>query len=511
MAEFMVASVFSDSMVLQRQKNIRVFGKGMSGEKVEVALDANRVETRIKDGHWQAVLPPMEAKEDCIMTITCGENKIVFRDIAIGEVWLAGGQSNMELEVRTCAECKEILEQDKDIHVRYYFTEKNQIKDAHFYEAERNSRWYRFGTEDVKRWSAVAYLFARKLSKELGVTVGIIGCNWGGTSASCWVDKDSLRTDNELNIYNEEYEKAIEGKTEEEQIKEYDEYAEYQAGFDQRIQKLYAENPNISWNDAQKICGPNKYPGPMNLKNPNRPGGLYECMLKRVMPYTLRGFIFYQGESDENKAELYYKLHCHLIEQWRTDWDDETLPFLFVQLPMNRYENDPDWKNWCLIRENQMRTYETVKNTGIAVILDCGEFNEIHPKVKTPVGERLALQALCHVYKKIEEESAFGPVYKDCIYQKDGIWLQFQYAEDGLVQKDSQLMFEIAGEDKQYIDAKAKIEGDKIFVWAEGLDNPRYARYCWSNYCDVTIFGKNGIPLAPFRTSRNDGFVVAKE
>lgn len=511
MNQFKVASVFSTSMVLQRQKNIRVFGKGENGKIVTVTLDNSQAETTIVKDRWQVILPPMEAKENCTMTITCGKEQITFDDIAIGEVWLAGGQSNMELEVQTCAESKEILEQDKDSNVRYYYTEKNQIKDAHFYEAEKNSRWYRFGTDDVKRWSAVAYFFARKLSRELGVTVGIIGCNWGGTSASCWVDKESLQVDKELNIYNEEYQQAIAGKTVEEQIREYDEYAVYQAAFDEKCQKVYEQNPKMSWDEIQKICGENHWPGPMNCKNPCRPGGLYECMVQRVMPYTLRGFIYYQGESDDTKPELYYKLHCHLISQWRKDWEDETLPFLFVQLPMHRYKDDPDWKNWCIIRENQMRTYQTIKNTGIAVALDCGEFNEIHPKHKAPVGERLALQAMSQVYHTIEKEAAFGPVYKDCIYKKDGIQLNFQYAEDGFVVKEGKQMFEIAGKDKKYMPAKAKVEGSSIFIWAEGLDNPAYARYCWSNYCDVTIFGKNGIPLAPFRTSMKDGFQVHME
>lgn len=508
MSKFKVAKVFSSSMVLQREKNIKVFGSGENGATVTVTLQQNEVKTIVENGTWQAILPPMKAAEGCTMTVTCEEEQVIFDDIAIGEVWLAGGQSNMELEVKDCAESKEILEQDKDINVRYYYTEKHSIKDKVFYEAENNSRWYKFGTEDVKRWSAVAYLFARNISKELGVTVGIIGCNWGGTSASCWVDKESLSIDKELNQYNEEYAKAVEGKSIEQQIKEFDEYAEYQAEFDKKCAKEYEKNPEISWDEVQKICGENRWPGPMNCKNPCRPGGLYECMLQRISPYTLRGFIYYQGESDDTKSETYYKLLSHLIGQWRKEWDDDSLPFLMVQLPMNRYEVDPDWKNWCIIRENQMKTFQTIKNTGIAVILDCGEFNEIHPKRKAPVGERLAFQAFYHVYHTIDDKHAFGPIYQSCVYKEHGMELHFQYAEEGFVVKDGQQMFEIAGADKKYIPAKAKIEGDTIFVWAEGLDNPMYARYCWSNYCDVTIFGKNGIPLAPFRTSVNDGFEV---
>lgn len=508
MSKFGVAKVFSDCMVLQRGKNINVFGTGENGSQVVVTLEGNTVHTIVENNKWIAYLPPMAAADGCKMTVQCGQEIVTFEDIAIGDVWFAGGQSNMELEVKDCAESKEILEQDKDINVRYYYTEKNQIKDEHFYEAENNSRWYKFGSEDTKRWSAVAYLFARKISREIGVTVGIIGCNLGGTSASCWVDKESLRTDRELNIYNEEFEKAVAGKSIEEQIREYDAYSEYQAGFDERSQKVFAENPDIGWVEVQEICGQNQWPGPMNCKSPYRPGGLFECMVQRVQPYTLCGFLYYQGENDETKSELYGKLLGHLINEWRKGWNDLSLPFMLVQLPMHRYKDDPDWKNWCVLRENQMKVYQTVKNTGIAVILDCGDFNEIHPKIKTPVGERLALQALYHVYQKADEKEAFGPVYQDCTFQEHSMELHFQYAEDGFTVKDGQQMFEIAGRDKQYVPAKAKIEGNKITVWADGLDNPMYARYCWSNYCDVTIFGRNGIPLAPFRTSEEDGFKV---
>lgn len=508
MSNFQVAKVFSDSMVLQRGKNINVFGTGENGTKVVVQFAGNEVSTTVINGNWTAILPPMAADEDYTMTVSCGSETITFHDIAIGEVWLAGGQSNMEWEVQNCAEAKEILEQDKDVKVRYYYTEKNQIKDAHFYQAENASKWHKFGEEDTKRWSAVAYLYARKLSRELGVTVGIIGCNWGGTSASCWVSKESLAIDKELSVYLEEYDKAVEGKTEEEQIREFDAYMEYQAEFDKKSAKLYEENPEIEWEEVQKICGANQWPGPMNCKNPYRPGGLYECMLKRVMPYTLRGFIYYQGENDDTKSATYYKLFTHLICHWRKDWKEDTLPFIFAQLPMHRYKADPDWKNWCMIREAQMKVYQTIKNTGIAVLLDCGDFNEIHPRKKTPVAERMAMQALCHVYGKLEKKEAFGPIYHDCIYKEDGIELHFSYAEDGFVVHEGEQVFEIAGEAKNYVRAKAKIEKDKIFVYAEEVKNPRYARYCWSNYCDVTIFGKNGLPLAPFRTDEKDGFVV---
>jgi sialate O-acetylesterase len=192
-----------------------------------------------------------------------------------------------------------------------------------------------------------------------------------------------------------------------------------------------------------------------------------------------------------------------MIRQWREDWEDLTLPFLLVQLPMHRYKADPDCKNWCLIREAQMNTYQTVKNTGLAVILDSGEFNEIHPKDKTPVGQRLELQALCHVYNKISMQEAFGPIYKAFSYKDNAMELSFEYAEDGFLVKGELSGFEIAGEDGEFLPASASISGSRITVSSPELNNPVYVRYCWTNYGDVTVFGKNGIPLAPFRTHRS--------
>lgn len=256
----------------------------------------------------------------------------------------------------------------------------------------------------------------------------------------------------------------------------------------------------MTWDKVQEILGPCQWPGPKSCMNPFRPSGLYNTILKRLVPYTLRGFLYYQGESDDHKPGMYQKLLTRLIKQWRADWEDQTLPFLFVQLPMHRYKDTPDKQNWCLIREAQMNTYQTVKNTGIAVILDCGEFNEIHPKDKRPVGERLALQALYQVFHRINAEDAFGPIYRSFEYLEGGIELSFDYAQDGFEVRGEYNGFEIAGEELVYQPAKYEIKGSKIFVYSEEIEKPVAARYCWTNYSEVPLFGKNGLPLAPFCT-----------
>lgn len=501
MVEFKIAAIFSDHMVLQQNKNIKVFGWGEDDSVVTVSFGAITTTTTIRDGQWMAVLPPMKAGVGYEMSISCNNKTITFQDIAIGEVWLAGGQSNMELELQNCTGGMDEIQNDINPNVRFYYTQKNAYQDEHYYEAERASSWELFGQKGSKAWSAVGYFFGRKLAEELGVTVGIIGCNWGGTSASAWMNRESLEEDRDLCSYLDEYDSNIADKTLDEQKKDYQDYVSYQENWNKKAAMCYQENPTVTWNELLELIGPDVYPGPINSFSPYRPAGLYQCMLQRIMPYTLSGFIYYQGESDDHKPQYYQKLLTRLIRQWREDWEDDELPFLFVQLPMHRYEADPDYKHWCLIREAQMRTYQTVKNTGIAVILDCGEFNEIHPKNKAPVGERLALQALYHVYDKIDEEKAFGPIYKSHVYKDDGIELFFNYAEDGFIVQGDPSGFEIAADDKLYKKAEAYVWNNTIFLKSEEITKPMYARYCWTNYGEVSIFGTNGIPLAPFRTS----------
>lgn len=501
MAVFKVAAVFSSNMVLQRNKNISIFGQGEDDQLVTVHFLGVQHSAIVKEGKWKVIIPPQEAGSGYEMTITGGNSEKKFTNIAIGEVWLAGGQSNMELELKDCKNGTEILRSDINPNVRYYYTQKKTNMDENFYETENKTSWCEFSEENAKNWSAVGYIFGRRLAKELGITVGIIGCNWGGSSASNWISEQSLSEDKDLNTYLEEYYKEIEGKSEEEQIREYQEYEAYMANWGKKIDEQIALNPGIEWEELLKICGEWKWPGPKNCRNPFRPSAMYHGMLQRIAPYTLRGFLYYQGESDDHKNGMYQKLLTRLIYQWREDWEEPTLPFLIVQLPMFQNKNVPDNKSWCLIREAQMNTYQTVKNTGIAVILDCGEFNEIHPKDKVPVGERLALQALYQEYHKVTEKEAFGPIYKAHQFKDSGIEISFDYADEGFDLKGEAGGFEIAGEDKNYIKASFLIQGSKIFLSSSEIDKPMYARYCWTNYSEVTIFGKNGIPLAPFRTS----------
>lgn len=501
------AAVFSDNMVLQRYKNVRVFGECTDDEK-EISVCVPELDVRaeavVNNGRWAAVLPPMKECSLCSLEIVSSEGQsIVFRNVAIGEVWLAGGQSNMEFELRHEKYGRQALEECKNENVRFYYTPKCEMVGEKLENAYKQSGWSMPDENNAQAWSAVGYYFARELSRRLGVTVGIIGCNWGGTSASAWIERKCLERDSRLRPYIDSYDEAVKGKSQEEMIAEYDEYTAYHAQWEQKMQKCYAERPDIKWEEVLQICGENRYPGPMGCKNPMRPCGLYDTMISRVAPYTLAGFIYYQGESDDHRPDTYDALLTALIGNWRENWHDDRLPFMLVQLPMFKFEADPDHKHWALLREKQMKVFDTVKNTGIAIALDCGEFNNIHPVDKTQVAHRLYLQAMYHVYGDSDNMTAFPPVYRDFSVLGNEMILSFDNC-NGFDVRGELNGFELAGADGDYVNAYAEISDSTITLKWNKQETPVKARYKWTNYAEVELYGRNGLPVPPFRTDREN-------
>lgn len=525
MGNFCVASVFSDHMVLQRNERIHFFGTGDEETQISVTVSGDKTVSfgngKVTNGKFDISINPLKEGGPFSVTLESDENKVTFRDVYIGEVWLLGGQSNMELELGTAVDGKTELKNGLTSDVRFYYTQKKSVMDSSFFEEEKKTSWQLFDDKYNMAWSAVGYFFGKMLSEKLGCKVGLIGCNWGGTSASAWMDRESLENDENLRSYVDEYDEAVKGKTEEEQIKEYNEYLEYHTAWDRECGKLYGEDPEMTWGKVQEILGPCKWPGPMNCANPFRPSGLYECMFKRVCPYTVKGVLFYQGESDDHKPYTYEKLFMKMIDVWRRDYKKPDLPFIFVQLPMHRYKDDPDFGNWPIIREAQTNVFRKIGNTGMAVIWDYSKFNEIHPPVKKPVGERLCLQALNKVYHMLSEEEVNGPFYKTYSISEDGheMILEFDYAGKGfLVLADGNLAitgFEAAGEDREFYEADCTIDKDKLIVSSVKVDKIKYVRYGFRNYTELNLFSAgNELPVAPFRTDCEDhpeGLTLHKE
>ncbi len=540
-----VAAIFSDGCVLQRNKNICIFGSSDCGDRIKVSAELLDYGNRLlasnhcytDKGKWQLHLKAQEAQENVKLKILCSGESKTFSDISIGEVWLAGGQSNMEYELANCTEGPSEIENEINPNVRFYYTQKNSWIDEKFIEDENKTHWevWQNNAEGRKKWSAVGYFFAKKLSAELKVTVGVIGCNWGGSSASTWVPVEDLEKDSDLKTYISDFKKEYEiqcggkiTKSIEEQCTEYDEYIKFHEQWQKKCDELYKVNPAISWDDVQKKIGKCAWPGPKNCKNPFRPSGLYTCMLKRIIPYTLKGFIYYQGESDDHKSRMYTKLFGTLIGRWRKDWNDCTLPFIFVQLPENRYIQDRDSKNWCGIRSAQHKIFAATKNTAMINALGLGAYNDIHPKHKKVLAERMCNAALNVAYgftEKYPDEKIYGPAAKSSLPCKDKIEIEFDYARGLIFRKDETRLeqyismeknqgniiekdftgFEVAGYDKIFYPAEIEITGENtVRLKSKKVDEPVYARYAWYNYGPVTLFAENGLSASPFNTLQEE-------
>jgi sialate O-acetylesterase len=435
MSDFKLAAVFSDNMVLQAHKPIAIFGTGEQGATVTASLGNNSVSTTVNGDSWRLFIPAMDYEQNLTLAASCdtpGAVEYEFINIAVGEVWLAGGQSNMEFELQSCPQGCDALKNDDSRRIRYYYVQKNMLTDENFYRDEADSEWEEWGGDCNPYWSAVAYFFAKNLSVHIDAVIGIIGCNWGATSASAWMSRDSLAEDADFKR----------------------EYLD--------VHKTPDYEQNI-------------------------PCALYESMLMRVCPYSVAGVIWYQGEGDCYKAELYYRLFSRLIALWRSDWGEPNLPFLFCQLTMHLFKGETDWKDWAVLREAQAQVARDVDGAEMAVIIDLGEFDNIHPNDKKTVGERLALLALKTVYDRDCE--AFAPQYESHKITGSGLEISFSNTGGGLVLKNSGIITGFEG-------LNAEIIADKILI----NSLPSEVRYLWTNYADnVSIYGKNGLPLAPFR------------
>lgn len=492
-----IAPIFSDRMILQRGKNINVFGTGDDGERVTVSFCGDTAETTVSGGRWKAVLPARQSGSELSMTVTAEGYTRTFTDIAMGEVWLAGGQSNMEYELQNCTTGKAHLENDNP-DVRFYYTPKINLYEPDYASVIENTCWKKFDSESAKCWSAVGYIFAKHLSEKLGCPVGVIGCNWGGSKASYWMNEASLEKDEDMRHDLDAYRNACAGKTGEQLAKEFRDYETYHNEWNKRNAEYYSTAESPTWDECLKICGECRYPGPTIPLNPMRACALYESMIKVVCPYTLAGFLYYQGESDDCDPEPYYKLLRGLITLWRDDWGDDELPFLNVQLPMHLYKGDTDKKNWCIIREAQEKVFRTVKNTGMAVGIDCGEFNEIHPHDKEQIAYRLYLQALYNVYGD-RNDAYNAPMFGSCIRKGSGIEIRIKTASP-LEIRGKKSGFEIAGADKNFIPADFDVNGNIITVSSPEVKEPLHVRYLWTNYtADIPVYNADGLPLAPFR------------
>jgi sialate O-acetylesterase len=467
-AEVKPNGLFTDGVVLQQRIRLPVWGSAKDGERVTVRFQGQTVTTTARHGRWMLHLKPLKAGGPFIMSIT-GENVVTITNILVGEVWLCSGQSNMEMPLAASTNSAEIIDAANDSQLRF-FTVPHKASDEP--STDVTAKWTETTPGNAKYFSAVAYFFGRNLRQTLNVPIGLIHSSVGGTPAEAWTPNPTLEGDPELKQILERQAKAIESF----------DPAEAESQNETNIARAKAEGKDVT-----KV---------LLIKSPavsiNRPAGLYNAMIAPLQPFAIAGVIWYQGESNKDRAAEYRKLFPALIYSWREAWGQGRFPFLFVQIAPHR-DMTPE------IREAQLLTWQKVPRTAMAVITDVGDANNIHPTRKEPVGTRLALAARAIAYGEKIEYS--GPVYDSMELKGDHAILKFTHVDGGLVAGGGELEgFTIAGKDGKFVDATAEIEGDKVIVSSPLIAKPTAVRYGWANVPVVNLFNRQGIPATPFRT-----------
>ena len=495
------APLFTDGAVLCRNREIRVFGETDSGSEVSVTLtDRNgkiltEAVCRSMNGRFLVLLCPQEAQTGCRLVIRAGTETTEAGDIAIGEVFLAGGQSNMELELQNADEGPEIIKEYNDPLLRFFNVPKFAVADQQQRKANEETRWHAVSPGHGGENSAVAYFFAAKLRERMpGIPVGIIGCYWGGTSVTCWIEEEELRTTAEGSRYLDEYAARCGGKSMETWQEEDKAFWKMIDEWNRAVSEYQATHPDAPWKEVERACGPAPWNPPAGPGSPFRPAGLAATMVREIVPVALSGILYYQGEQDAETTSQYDVLMKLLISSWRELFREKDLPFLFVQLPMWLNWDAEDNRCWAKLRLAQAKARDEMPGTGMICLLDQGEYGNIHPKAKRPVGERLADLAGEMLYgggkvspralEKRTEGNSLAIRLSAPVKTRDG--------------KEAALL-EIAGEDGRFVPARAEIQGDTLRLTAENTDHPTRVRYAWTDWSDrVNLYGENGLPLEPF-------------
>ncbi|HOZ45451.1 MAG TPA: sialate O-acetylesterase [Candidatus Hydrogenedentes bacterium] len=489
-AELTVPSIIGDHMVLQQGKRLPIWGKADPGQAVVVAIAGKEAKAVADDqGRWQVKLPKLPFGDPLEMTISAGDTSLTFSDILVGEVWIGSGQSNMQWTVQDSNNAAEEIAAAAHPNLRLFYVERTVATEP---QENCNGAWTACTPETIPGFSAALYYFGRDLHKELGVPVGLIHSSWGGTPVESWTSHAALNA--------EPMAKPILDRWQE-TLRNYPAAAEaYQKQMEEW--KAAAEKAKAEGKEAPGQPGAPTGPG-----HPWTPSGLYNAMIAPLVPYAVQGAIWYQGESNAGRAFQYRTIFPLMIEDWRNAWND-SISFYFVQLA-NFYDRDaePVESEWAELREAQTMTLDLPK-TGMAVIIDIGEAKNIHPKNKQDVGKRLALNALAKDYHKSIPFS--GPMYDRMRKKSGNIILSFDHTDGGLKAMGGEPLkgFAIAGADRKFVWANAKIDGNKVVVSSDQVADPMAVRYAWANNPECNLYNGVGLPASPFRTDDWTGLTI---
>lgn len=469
-------ALISDHMVLQQGMPVRIWGTADPGEAVKVQFQGQSVSTSAKpDGKWEAWLRPLIAAGPLEMTI----NNVVVHDVLVGEVWVGSGQSNMEWPLQRTRDSEAEIASANYPLIRL-FKVKKVVADQP--SADVEAVWEVCAPGTIPRFSAVQYFFGRQLHQTLHVPMGLIESDWGGTPAQSWISKEALAAEPSLNFIGEAWERVTAG---------------YPAAKQKYDAALSAWEQNVAKAKAEGRTAPPRPGLPQGPGHPNTPSGLYNGMIAPLVPYAIRGVIWYQGESNASEAHAYKyrRLFGGMIQDWRNRWNEGDIPFLFVQLA-NFKSNQ--W--WPIVRESQTETLR-LRNTGMAVTIDIGESADIHPKNKQDVGKRLALAALHGTYGKAVEYS--GPEFQQATPEGAAMRVYFGHA-DGMQARGGGAIagFAIAGADGNFVPAEAKIDGTTVVVSSSQVAAPVAVRYAWADDPVSNLVNQVGLPAGPFRSDQ---------
>lgn len=453
--------VFSDHMVLQREIPVNVWGHAAPGATVEVAFGSQR-KTAVAgpEGKWTLQLEPLSASSlPRELTIRSGDETIAIKDVLVGEVWICSGQSNMEKPIGEQRGQKPTVNAELEIaEANYPGIRLLQIPKSSDPEKINRSRWTVCSPTSVNevKFSAVGYFFARKIHKDVDVPVGMIHSSWGGTRIEPWTPTEAF----------DEFEP----------LKQYGEQARRR--------------------------------GPTTRNANTAPAGLWNAMIQPVVPFTLRGALWYQGESNVFARDrmLYLQKMCALVNGWRTAWDLGDFPFYYVQLAPYIYSTRPrenmNEHELPALWEAQLQALQAIPNSGMVVTTDLvDDVKDIHPVQKREIGERLALWALADTYKRAGVVKS-GPLFQSAEFKGGKAILQFSEIGSGLASRDAKPLthFTIAGEDQKFVKATATIDGEKVIVAAEAVSDPKAVRFAWDELAMPNLVNKEGLPASPFRT-----------
>ena len=446
-AKIKLPSIIASNMVLQRNTSIKIWGWAKSGEKISIKTSwiTNEIKlTTPENGKWEVLLKTTLSKDVQTIQFNSLESNIKLENILFGEVWVCSGQSNMRMPLRGFTgqptfEGNSAIANSRNNNIRLFSITENG-NPTPLDTVVNYKKWNVASPENTKDFSAVGYFYAQKLQEILDVPVGIVMTSWGGTRIQPWISKDAV-------------------------------------------------TPFLDINKVKKDT---------TEKYKRIPSAIFNAMINPITSYTIKGVIWYQGETNRDEPKLYQQLLPEMVKDWRKQWNIGEFPFYYVQIAPNKYI---DKANSQYLREAQLKALDIIPNSGMAVLSDIGSEQTIHPPHKKEVAERLLFLALNKTYG-FKEVDCIGPIYKSMEAKEGALFLNFNFAETGIYSPEMEVSnFEIAGADKVFHPAKALIINRKqVKVFCPEVTEPVAVRYGWSNWFVGTLFDNNMLPVSSFRT-----------